>query len=79
MSAVALSLPEKRRREDARLAALVLEIAAEQGADPELDRPHRTRVADGAALRGVPALSRDSNASAIHGTQPGYGLFDDDE
>jgi hypothetical protein len=77
---VAVSLYEKRRREDARLAALVKQIAREQGADPELDRPHRIRVADGAALRGVPAIGRDSNASAIAGTVPGTGpLFDDDD
>jgi hypothetical protein len=74
---VALSLHEARRREDARLTALVAQIALERVRDPD-DRPHRTRIADGAALRGVPAIGRDSNASAIAGTQPGTGpLFDE--
>jgi hypothetical protein len=76
--AVALSIHEARRREDARLTALVREIAAEQGVDPELDRPHRTLVADGRAVRGVPAIGKDSDSSAIYGTQPGFGLFDDE-
>lgn len=72
-----LSLYEARRREDARLTALVEAIALETGHDPD-DRPHRTRVADGRALRGVPAIGRASDASTIHGTQPGFGLFDDE-
>jgi hypothetical protein len=77
---VAPSIYEARRREDARLAALVKQIAREQGADPELERPHRIRVADRLALRGIPAVGPNSGASAIHGTQPGVGpLFDGDD
>jgi hypothetical protein len=76
---VAVSLHEKRRREDARLAALVIQIATEQGRDPD-DRPHRQKVADGKQLRGLPAIGKFSASSAIAGTQPGVGpLFDGDD
>jgi hypothetical protein len=74
--AVARSIYEARRRENARLTGLVEHIAAEPGVDPELDRRHRTLVANGRALRGVPAIGKDSNGSAIYGTQPGFGLFE---
>jgi hypothetical protein len=67
---VAVSLNEARRREHARLAALVERIARETGHDPD-DRPHRTTIADGRQLRGLPAHSRHADASAIAGTQPG--------
>jgi hypothetical protein len=70
---------EARRREDARLAGLVKQIALETGHDPERDRPHRTRVADGRALRGIPAIGADSDSSTMAGTMPGTGpLFDGD-
>lgn len=65
------SLQEARRREEARLTALVAEIALEQGYDVN-DRPHRGTVSgDRAAMRGVPLLSRGGVGSAMRGTSPG--------
>jgi hypothetical protein len=67
---VNISLAAARHREETRLTALVAKIALEQGHDPDY-RPHRTRIADGQALRGLPAIGPHSAGSAIHGTQPG--------
>ena len=73
-----ISLALKHHEEERRLTALVAEIALEQGRDID-DRPHRLKIADGAQLRGLPAIGKFSASSAIRGTQPGDGLFDDDE
>ena len=71
-----LSLFVKRAEEERRLTALVAEIALEQGCDPE-DRPHRTKIADAAQLRDIPAIGPRAAASAIKGSQPGKGkLFE---
>jgi hypothetical protein len=67
---VNISLALKHHEEERRLTALVAEIALETGHNID-DRPHRTRVADGRALRGVPAIGPNSAGSAIAGTVPG--------
>jgi hypothetical protein len=67
---VNISLALKHHEEERRLTALVAEIALETGHNIN-DRPHRTRVADGRALRGLPAIGPNSAGSAIAGTQPG--------
>jgi hypothetical protein len=70
LEALNTSLELARYREDVRLTALVAQIAVETGHHID-DRPHRTRVADGRALRGLPAIGANSAGSAIAGTQPG--------
>jgi hypothetical protein len=67
---VNVSLADARRREHERLERLVAQIAAETGHDID-DRPHRAKVADGRALRGLPAIGPFSAGSAIPGSQPG--------
>ncbi len=67
---MSISLKLARHREEIRLTALVAEIALEQGYDVN-DRPHRAKVADGAQLRGIPAIGPRSAGSAVAGTQPG--------
>jgi hypothetical protein len=37
----------------------------------------RVRLLDGRELRGLPAVGPLSAGSAIHGTEPGFGLFDE--
>jgi hypothetical protein len=77
--AVAISLQAARRKEDLRLARLVRRIARETGNDPD-DRPHRQKLADPVALRGIPCVGPLGGGSAIRGSVPGTGpLFDDDE
>jgi len=74
---VNVSIFVARAEENARLTALVAEIALETGHDVN-DRPHHVRVADAQALRGLPAVGPRSAASAIKGSQPGRGrLFDE--
>jgi hypothetical protein len=67
---VAKSLNESRRQEAERLDRQVDEF------DNDPDDPH-TRVAEAKLLRGLPAVSRFSESSAIFGSQPGHGLFDE--
>jgi hypothetical protein len=76
MRAMAQSLQESRRRTAENLRQQV-EAATRDPHNGEMTA--LVAIADGKALRGVPAVSKHSSSSAIHGTQPGFGLFDDDE
>jgi hypothetical protein len=70
---VARSLIESRRQ-----VAKNLDAQVRRNTETILeDHPYWAKVADRQALRGIPALSRHGGSSAIAGTQPGDGLFDD--
>ncbi len=66
-----MSLNDSRRDTSQRLDAQVKQF------EDEPDDPH-TRVAEAQLLRGLPAVGKFSASSAIWGTQPGFGLFDDE-
>jgi hypothetical protein len=68
---VAKSLEEARREAAERLRAQV-----DQFDDDPADV--YTRIAEAQLLRGLPAVGKFSASSAIWGTQPGFGLFDDE-
>jgi hypothetical protein len=78
IEAVARSLNDARRATARELDQQVDELTA--GDLIVDDHPHWAKVADGQALRGIPALSPFGAGSAITGSQPGVGpLFDEDE
>jgi hypothetical protein len=73
---VARSLNDTHRETAAQLRTQV--DAATRDTDPDDDnRPHWTLVAAPQDLRGIPAIGSLSGSSAIYGTQPGFGLFDE--
>jgi hypothetical protein len=67
---VAKSLNEARRKAAEALDAQVKKLVREPA-------PARVRLLDGRELRGLPAVGPLSAGSAIHGTEPGFGLFDE--
>jgi hypothetical protein len=73
---VARSLNEARRETAENLRSQV-DAATRDPHNGEM--PALIALADGKALRGVPAVSKHSAGSAIFGSMPGFGLFDDDE
>jgi hypothetical protein len=71
---VARSLNESRKEVAERLDRQVAQATAADKDD--VASTHRLPL-DGKALRGLPAIGRNSAGSAIHGTEPGFGLFDE--
>lgn len=75
---MAKSLIEARREAAERTAEGVDACERDGLFGDDDDQPHWAKVADGKALRGIPAISANSEGSAILGTQPGWDLFDDE-
>jgi hypothetical protein len=71
----AISLAEARRLEAARLEQHVRKVV--NGQDLPAKALPGVRHDDPARLRGLPAIGRNVSGH-IHGTEPGFGLFDDE-
>jgi hypothetical protein len=75
LAVLAKTLDQARREAAERLREQVRQATPP---DPVEADPTRLPL-DPVRMRGVPCVGPHGIGSAIHGTQPGHGLFDDDE